>query len=90
MGGDEVLMVFHSAGQDIRDKVKHPVPIKQLIDFQRVAVSRGATESVAFSIDKASEFALINEDGVKTLYKGRHNVIISRGHGNDVNFPFQV
>jgi beta-D-xylosidase 4 len=90
MGGDEVLMVFHSAGEDVRDKARHPVPIKQLIDFQRVTVSHGTTASVTFSVDKSTGFALVNEDGQKTLYKGHHDLIISRGHGTDVKFSFEL
>ncbi len=70
MDGDEVLMIFHRAGQDIREKVQHPVPIKQLIDFQRISVSHGQAESVSFEINKSSGFALVNEDGEKNVVQG--------------------
>ena len=88
--GDEVLIVYHKAGQDIRGKVKHPVPIKQVIDFQRVTVFHGQAGKVTFSINKSSGFALVNEYGKKTVYKGHHDIIISRGHGTDVIFSFDV
>eukprot|EP00944_MAST-04C_sp_MAST-4C-sp1_P013117 g13117.t1 len=90
IGGDEVLMVYHSAGKDIREKVKHPVPITQLIEFQRVTVMHGQTEKVTFDIDKSSGFALVNEDGEKIVYNGQHDIIISRGHGKDVKFSFYM
>ena len=83
-------MVFHSAGEDVRDKARHPVPIKQLIDFERVTGSHGTTASVTFSVDISTGFALVNEDGQKTLYKGHHDLIISRGHGTDVKFSFEL
>ena len=69
IGGDEVLMVYHSAGKDIREKVKHPVPITQLIEFQRVTVMHGQTEKVTFDIDKSSGFALVNEDGENSVQR---------------------
>jgi hypothetical protein len=43
--GDEVLMVFHRAGQDVIAKVNgaHPIPLKALVDFQRTSVAAGAS-----------------------------------------------
>ena len=87
--GDEVLMVYHSAGRDIREKVKHPVPIKQLIDFQRVTVLHDQTEKVTFGIE-SSGFALVDENGEKIVYKGQHDIIVSRGHGEEVTFSFHI
>lgn len=34
---DEVLMAYHSVGPAIRAAAKHPVPIKELVAFERVA-----------------------------------------------------
>eukprot|EP01043_Picozoa_sp_COSAG02_P069568 COSAG02_NODE_11976_length_1621_cov_2.099869_2_plen_94_part_00 len=34
---DEVLMAYHFVGPAIRAAAKHPVPIKELVAFERVA-----------------------------------------------------
>ena len=38
VAGDEVVQIYHSAGKAIRAQAQHPVPIKALVDFQRVSV----------------------------------------------------
>jgi len=81
--GDEVILVYHAAGQQIRKSVPHPVPIKALVDFERVRVSAGKSATVEFILFDRS-FALVNENGVRTMYPGLHYVIFSRGHGTDV------
>jgi len=87
--GDEVVMVYHAAGDDIRKKVNHPVPIKALVEFERVFVPKGDQVSVEFSLfDRA--LSLVNENGVRVLYTGQHSVIFSRGYGTDVVFTFTI
>jgi hypothetical protein len=56
--GDDVLLVFHSVGSDISGGVDHPVPIKRLVDFGRVAVAVGDTEQLTFSVTPGVLFVL--------------------------------
>lgn len=37
LAGDEVVMVYHSAGPDVRSRAPHPVPIQSLVGFERYA-----------------------------------------------------
>ena len=48
--GDHVLLVFHRPGDDIRNGVSHPVPIKRLVDFGRATVPTGGTASLSFDV----------------------------------------
>ena len=48
--GDDVLLVFHSVGDDIKNGVDHPVPQRRLVDFGRVTVGLSSTETVGFSV----------------------------------------
>jgi len=81
--GDEIVMVYHSAGQDIRKIAPHPVPIKALVEFERVFVPKGGQTTIQFGLfDNA--ISLVNENGVRTLYPGTHQIIFSRGYGTDV------
>ncbi len=56
--GDDVLLVFHSVGGDISGGVDHPVPMKRLVDFGRVAVAVGDTEQLTFSVTPGALRAL--------------------------------
>jgi len=85
MKGDEVVMVFHSVGSDIRSKVDHPVPIKQLVGFERVSVDIGKSVQINFTFDKTA-YQLTNKSGDKIVYPGHHLITFSRGYGQDVQF----
>ena len=87
--GDEVLMVYHSVSEDIRKSVTHPVPIKQLVDFQRMRILPWTSNSTQFTIDN-DKLKLTNENGDYVVYKGDHYITISRGHDTDVNITFTV
>jgi hypothetical protein len=87
--GDEIVMVYHSAGADIRKNASHPVPIKALVEFERVFVpARGQTVINFILFDRALQ--LVNQNGVRVLYPGTHSLIFSRGYGTDVVFTFPV
>ena len=83
--GDEVVMVFHSAGTGIRARIgtTHPVPIKTLVGFERVRVMAGRATSLRFALS-AEALELVNATGGRQLYAGAHTLLFSRGHGVDV------
>jgi hypothetical protein len=82
VAGDEVLMVFGSLSPAIRSTIgtAHSVPLRRLVDFERVTLSAGATTTFKFSISP-SKLVITSADGTKKLYPGLHNVIFSRGNG---------
>ncbi|KAK7248494.1 xylan 1,4-beta-xylosidase [Aureococcus anophagefferens] len=87
--GDEVLMVFHRLSAPLRAAVlrEHPVPLKQLVDFERVALEPGASARVAF---EAIDASLTTADGSRRVYAGGHELVFSRGNGRDVVIPVTV
>ena len=80
MEGDEVVQVYHSAGDDIRTKIqdKHPAPIRSLVDFERVTISSGDKMSVKFTIEEDSAL-MVNEKGERVMYSGTHHFVFSTG-----------
>jgi hypothetical protein len=87
--GDEVLQVYHIVSTLIREKAPHPVPLKRLVEFERVRLSAGAQTHVGFSLH-VEQFALIDNEGGRVVYSGDHDVIFSRGHGDDVVIPVSI
>eukprot|EP01062_Namystynia_karyoxenos_P064169 TRINITY_DN5706_c0_g1_i1.p1 TRINITY_DN5706_c0_g1~~TRINITY_DN5706_c0_g1_i1.p1 ORF type:complete len:758 (+),score=216.76 TRINITY_DN5706_c0_g1_i1:105-2378(+) len=89
VAGDEVVMVFHAAGSAIRKRAKHPVPLKALVDFGRISLAAGASGTLSFALDEKA-LRLVNENGDRVLYKGQHELIFSRGHGDEVRVAVTV
>jgi len=90
--GDEVLMLFHSVGSDIRGNVgsQHPIPLKNLIGFERVSVASKETQTVVIPFDEMA-LSVTNENGDKVVYPGVHYLSISRdGVSSDVSFTVQT
>jgi len=85
--GDEVVQVYHVAS-DI-GTVDHPLPRRTLIDFVRVSVAAATAVKVDFSIDRTG-LQVVNKQGKKVLYPGLHQLIFSRGHGEELAFTVAV
>merc|ERR1712045_746845 len=81
--GDEVVMMYHSASEEVRAQAKHPVPISALVNFQRATIAAGQSTAISFIVG-ADELNLIDENGEPRRYAGSHNIILSLGHGEDV------
>jgi beta-glucosidase len=81
--GDEVLLLFHAVGDDIRREVDHPVPLRALVDFQRVAVGAGDNATVSFSVGP-QQLLITNAAGNRVLYPGSHNVCVRDGGVTDL------
>jgi hypothetical protein len=71
MGGDEVLMVYHRYAE--ATSPGFPVPLKALVDFERVQVDAGSTGKLYFTLDNA-DLGLVNEVGDTVLLKGSYFV----------------
>lgn len=90
-GGDEVVQIYHAAGDDIRKRVDHPVPIKALRGFERITVAQSAKEEVTFPGFNVKEaLLLVNKDGDEVLYDGLHHLIFTNGVKNTVTFDITV
>ena len=89
VAGDEVVMVFHQAGDAIRTASDHPIPLKSLVQFDRVTLAPGASTTITFTLLEAA-FELTTTDGNKTVIPGQRNIVFSRGTGNDVAIPITL
>lgn len=78
--GDEVVQVYHSAAHIGR--VDHPVPSRALVDFSRVTVASHDQEELSFTITE-EQLKIVNKQGVRTLYPGKHHIIFTRGVVDD-------
>ena len=70
VAGDEVLMVYHRVGAEIRKGIggAHPVPFKDLVDFSRVGpVAPGESVVVAFTLDRDKAASLVTADGSRKV-----------------------
>ena len=82
MVGDEVLQVYHAAGDAVRTAASklHPVPLKQLVEFERIIdLAPGKAQSVTMSLDPDAVLALTAANGSKVVYPGEHKLIFSTG-----------
>jgi beta-D-xylosidase 4 len=87
--GDEVLMVYHQVSDSIRKAAKHPVPIRELVDFDRVTVQKGGTVAVHFNIGE-NQLGLVDENGDRQLIAGVHTIFISNGSNNQASFRIVI
>ena len=81
VAGDEVLLVYHSVGDQIRKTIgdAHPVPFKDLCEFTRVSLPAGKKVQVEFTLDTQQAATITTQDGSQKLYPGQHAFIFSRG-----------
>ena len=89
--GDQVILVYHSVSQEIRTRVgtRHPVPLRALVGFERLTVAAGQTASAVVHVPLRA-LLVVNEDGERVLYRGVHNIIFSKGSGEDLVFSFPI
>ena len=86
------VQVFHEVSETLRTAITklHPVPIRRLVEFERVTVSPGGIQRIAFPAFDAKTFELVNATGGNTLYTGEHALVFSRGHGEEVSLNFTL
>lgn len=87
--GDQILMMYHRVGTDISHNVTHPVPLRRLVDFERVSVAAGATETVHFVLSD-EDLTLTNEKGQEVLYPGTHYLDVGDGVSPPQTFVIRV
>jgi xylan 1,4-beta-xylosidase len=92
--GDNVLMAFHRASNDIIGRIgsSHPIPLSSLAGFERVSVTSGG-ESVQVKIELLASKALtlVDETGASVLYPGLHFIDVWDGSpSNNITIPIEV
>jgi xylan 1,4-beta-xylosidase len=88
--GDEVIMVFHNVSEAIRYEAEHPIPLKQLVDFQRVgSLQPQESQQVIFNFDE-SIFRVVDENGEDRLYEGVHTMIFTNGVNESVSLNYYI
>jgi len=87
--GEEVLMLFHAAGDEVRAAAKHPVPIRELIGFDRVHVEAGVSAYVSFTLTE-HHLGLVDENGNRQLVAGDHTIQVSNGLDQGASFTIHV
>lgn len=90
--GDEVVQLYHVPPAGLNASVDHPVPIKRLIAFERVALPSAAAAvgvGVAFKLS-SEDLRLVDKSGGQSLYPGSHGLEVWLGHGLPVSLSAVV
>jgi len=89
--GDEVVLVYHQPQNTLRAQLdgKHPIPLKRLIGFERVALAAGAKTSIPFTFN-STDLSLIDETGAKQVYPGTHGIVFSHGNGPETTIDVRI
>jgi hypothetical protein len=87
VAGDEVVLAYVvpkrlSFGDAVA--ASDPMPIKELVAFERVTVAAGATATVTFELP-SERFSLVDADGHRSIVPGVFDVVLSRGHGDELS-----
>jgi hypothetical protein len=85
-----VVFLFHNASiaaaeWTVRseDDVPDPLAIKQLVGFERVRLAPNESRIVRFSVS-VRMLSTVDKYGVRHVLAGTHELIFSRGHGEEV------
>ncbi len=91
LDGDEVLQVYHRASRLLRETLTHPVPLRSLIEFERVFVPAHTSSviKVEFLIP-LFKLGLTDITGSKVLYAGSHEILITNGVKSDIVFTVYI
>jgi beta-D-xylosidase 4 len=88
LAGDEVVQVYHSVDEKIRQRAQHSVPLKRLVDFGRVTVQPGETAKIEFLLNDV--FWLVNNNGDKVVYPGTHSLEFTNGVESPIMFHKKI
>jgi beta-D-xylosidase 4 len=90
--GDEILLVIHQVGDDVKKVIngQHPIPFGTLRDFNRITIDEQATSGESLFLLKALDLALVSNSGASCLYPGTHFITVSPRGGVVTNFTLTV
>ena len=91
VAGDEVVFLFQNASGPTRHwgGADAPVPLKQLVGYQRVTLAPGASATVTFNLT-AQALSTVDVNGTRHVLPGTHGLIFSRGHGEEQQLDLDV
>lgn len=95
VAGDEVVFLFkksHAAAaayHEAAGKGPPETPVRELIGFERVTLLPGASKTVSFNATVA-KLSSVDEFGTRHLLPGSHELVFSRGHGEELRLPLEV
>jgi hypothetical protein len=87
LAGDEVLFVYMT--NETKVHVDTPMPIKSLVNFQRIHLAAGEKQTVSLVLE-AKRLALVDSKGIKQVLPGLYTIQVDRGHGEPLKFPVHV
>ena len=87
---EEVVQLYHVPDAGAEKITGAPVPKRVLIDFERVAVPRGGSTAVRFTVDR-TQLLLATKTGDRVLFGTSHDLVVSRGDvGEEVKLVVKV
>lgn len=92
VAGDEVVLAYVTPNvASLRASLGESVPVekKRLFGFERVTLAAGASTTVSFTL-APEELAMVDENGHRSLHKGLFDIVLSRGHGDELSAPAAV
>lgn len=91
VAGDEVVQAFYKPNKAAFRTLPAgtPVVLKELFGFQRVHLAPGKSTQVSFTLN-ATDVALVDVDGHRSLHDGEFEVELTRGHGKTLTTQVAV
>ena len=95
VAGDEVVFLFKksdaptTAWNAARNLGPPTLPAKELIGFERVSLAPGSSTVVHFNTT-AAKLSSVDGFGTRHVLGGTHELIFSRGHGEELSLPLGV
>lgn len=91
MDGDEVVQGYWRPNRTSLHSLPqaNPMPIKQLFDYKRVHVAAGQSAVVTLTLNTTA-LGLVDTDGHRSLHAGHFDIVLSRGHGEELVAPVVV
>ena len=95
VAGDEVVFLFKKSQaaaatyHEMAGKDPPETPVRELIGFERVALAPGASKTVTFNATVA-KLSSVDKFGTRHLLPGSHELVFSRGHGEELQLPLKV
>ncbi|CAL5438160.1 unnamed protein product [Camellia sinensis] len=88
MDGTHVVLVFWKPASS--DGVVVGVPNLQLVGFERVAVKRGKTKTVAVELDVCKDLSVVDGDGKRKVVTGQHTLLVGSSSERQVRHHFYI
>eukprot|EP00043_Microstomoeca_roanoka_P016573 m.170059 g.170059 ORF g.170059 m.170059 type:complete len:826 (+) comp16484_c3_seq1:65-2542(+) len=89
--GDEVVFAYYRPQSESIQSLPadNPVPLKVLFGFERVTLAPGQSTQIMFELN-TTDLGLVDTDGHRSVHSGQYDIILSRGHGEELVTTVQV